>query len=301
MAMEPHLLPARCAEQGGTGGTNRSMDIFNPQGPVAAADQTILIDSVVIMLAIVVPTIIAILAFAYWFRQSNSRAFYLPNFGYSGRLELVVWSIPTLTIILLGGVAWVGSHQLDPSVTVEGTGSPVRIQVVSLDWKWLFIYPDQGIATVNSLTVPVGAPLNLQLTSASVMNAFFVPQLGSMIYTMNGMVTRLHLRADQEGTFKGLSAHFSGDGFPEMLFDVHVVSPLAFPKWVKSVASGGRVLNADSYEKLARQSIVTGNPTYRLENPLLFDEIVTLKIPPSPGPHLTSDGAQSYLGAPNAQ
>ncbi|MGH6714614.1 MAG: cytochrome ubiquinol oxidase subunit II [Bradyrhizobium sp.] len=277
------------------------MNIFNPQGPVAAADQTILIDSVAIMLAIVVPTIIAILAFAYWFRQSNARAFYLPNFAYSGRLELVVWGIPTLTIILLGGVAWIGSHRLDPSVVVEGTGSPVRIQVVSLDWKWLFIYPDQRIATVNSLTVPVGAPLNLQLTSASVMNAFFVPQLGSMIYTMNGMVTRLHLRADQEGTFKGLSSQFSGDGFPEMLFDVHVVSPLAFPKWVKSAASGGRVLNADSYKKLARQSIVKGNPTYRLENPLLFDEIVTQKIPPSPGPHLTSDGAQSYLGAPNAR
>ncbi len=301
MTMEPHLLPRVCAEQGGTGGIDRAMNIFNPQGPVAAADQTILIDSVAIMLAIVVPTIIAILAFAYWFRQSNARAFYLPNFAYSGRLELVVWGIPTLTIILLGGVAWIGSHRLDPSVVVEGTGSPVRIQVVSLDWKWLFIYPDQRIATVNSLTVPVGAPLNLQLTSASVMNAFFVPQLGSMIYTMNGMVTRLHLRADQEGTFKGLSSQFSGDGFPEMLFDVHVVSPLAFPKWVKSAASGGRVLNADSYKKLARQSIVKGNPTYRLENPLLFDEIVTQKIPPSPGPHLTSDGAQSYLGAPNAR
>jgi cytochrome o ubiquinol oxidase subunit II len=277
------------------------MNIFNPQGPVAAADQTILIDSVAIMLAIVVPTIIAILAFAYWFRQSNSRAFYLPNFAYSGRIELVVWAIPALTIILLGGVAWIGSHQLDPSVPVEGTGSPVRIQVVSLDWKWLFIYPDQGIATVNSLTVPVGAPLNLQLTSASVMNAFFIPQLGSMIYTMNGMVTRLHLRADQEGTFQGLSSNFSGDGFPEMLFDVHVVSPLEFPNWVKSTASGGRVLNADSFKKLARQSVVSGKPTFRLENPLLFDEIVTQKIPPAPGPHITSDGAQSYLGAPDAR
>ncbi len=277
------------------------MNIFNPQGPVAAADQTILIDSVAIMLAIVVPTIVAILAFAYWFRHSNSRAFYLPDFAYSGRLELVVWAIPALTVILLGGVAWIGSHQLDPSVPVEGTGSPVRIQVVSLDWKWLFIYPDQGIATVNTLTVPVGAPLNLQLTSASVMNAFFIPQLGSMIYTMNGMVTRLHLRADQEGTFQGLSSHFSGDGFPEMLFDVHVVSPLEFPDWVKSTASSGRVLNADSYKELARQSVVSGKPTFRLENPLLFDQIVTQKIPPSPGPHITSDGAQSYLGAPDAR
>ncbi|MGH6680497.1 MAG: ubiquinol oxidase subunit II, partial [Bradyrhizobium sp.] len=218
------------------------MDIFNPQGPVAAADQTILIDSVVIMLAIVVPTIVAILAFAYWFRQSNSRAFYLPNFGYSGRLELVVWSIPTLTVILLGGVAWVGSHQLDPSVPVEGTGSPVRIQVVSLDWKWLFIYPDQRIATVNSLTVPVGAPLNLQLTSASVMNAFFVPQLGSMIYTMNGMTTRLNLQADTPGVFHGLSSHFSGDGFSDMNFEVHAVAPKDFSDWVQATSKATATL-----------------------------------------------------------
>src|SRR5207302_4982838 len=142
--------------------------------------------------------------FAFWFRASNSRAFYWPGWGYSGRIELVVWSIPTLTVILLGGVAWIGSHQLDPGTPVGGTGSPVRIQAVSLDWKWLFIYPDQGIATVNTLTVPAGAELNFQLTSSSVMNTFFIPQLGSMIYTMNGMVTKLNLRADNEGKLQGL-------------------------------------------------------------------------------------------------
>src|SRR5579862_5982928 len=182
------------------------MNLLDPQGPVAAANSTILVDSVAIMLAIVVPTIVAIIAFAYYFRQSNTRAFYLPDFAHSGRIELVVWSIPTLTIILLGGVAWIGSHQLDPRVPVPGTGSPVRIQVVSLDWKWLFIYPDQRVATVNTLTVPVGAPLHFRLTSASVMNGFFIPQLGSMIYTMNGMVTRLELRADNVGETQGLSA-----------------------------------------------------------------------------------------------
>src|SRR3984885_25263 len=232
------------------------MNIFDPQGPIAAANRTILIDSVAIMLTIIVPTIAAIFAFAFWFRQSNSRAVYHPDWAESGRIELVVWSIPALTIMLLGGVAWIGSHQLDPAVPVEGTGTPIRIQVVSLDWKWLFIYPDQRIATVNTMTVPVGAPLQLDLTSASVMNAFFVPQLGSLIYTMNGMVTRLHLRADNEGALQGLSGHFSGDGFPGMLFDVNVVSPLAFSDWVESSARGsGEVLNADSYEKLAQQSV----------------------------------------------
>ena len=272
------------------------MNILDPQGPIGAADKTILIDSVAIMLAIVLPTIAAIFAFAFWFRASNTRARYLPEWEYSGRIELVVWSIPALTVILLGGVAWIGAHQLDPARPVEGTGIPVRIQVVSLDWKWLFIYPDQGVATVNSLTVPAGAPLRFELTSASVMNAFFIPQLGSMIYTMNGMVDRLELRADNVGNYQGLSAHFSGDGFPGMLFDVHVVSPIAFPDWVASAARSDQVLNADSYGKLARQSIETGRPIYRLDDPRLFDAIVTQQIPPSPGPRLTSESAQSYLG-----
>jgi cytochrome o ubiquinol oxidase subunit 2 len=277
------------------------MNILDPQGPIGAADRTILIDSVAIMLAIVLPTIAAIFAFAFWFRQSNSRAFYRPDWAHSGRIELVVWSIPALTVILLGGVAWIGAHLLDPAAPVEGTGSPVRIQVVSLDWKWLFIYPDQKVATVNTLTVPVGAPLHFELTSASVMNVFYVPQLGSMIYTMNGMVTRLNLRADQEGDLQGLSAHFSGDGFPDMLFDVHVISPLAFPDWVASTARSNQVLNADSYGKLARQSIETGRPTYRLEDPRLFGAIVMQQIPPGPGPHITSESAQSYLGATDAR
>jgi cytochrome o ubiquinol oxidase subunit II len=272
------------------------MNIFDPQGPIAAAQKTILIDSIGIMLAIVLPTIAAIFAFAYWFRESNPRATYQPHWAYSGRLELVVWSIPTLTIILLGGVAWIGSHQLDPAKPVDGTGPPIRIQVVSLDWKWLFIYPDQGIATVNTLTVPVGSPLNLELTSGSVMNAFFIPQLGSMIYTMNGMVTRLNLRADNQGTLQGLSSHFSGDGFPNMKFDVQVVPQLEFPNWVARTAQTDRVLNAESYGKLAQQSVETVTLTYRLEDPRLFHAIVTQEIPPGPGPKLTSESAQSHIG-----
>ena len=276
------------------------MNILDPQGPIGAADKAILIDSLAIMLAIVLPTIFAIFAFAYWFRASNTKAFYWPDWEYSGRIELVVWSIPALTVILLGGVAWIGSHQLDPAAPVAGTGNPVRIQVVSLDWKWLFIYPDQRIATVNALTVPAGAPLHLELTSGSVMTAFFIPQLGSMIYTMNGMVTRLELRADNAGTLQGLAAHFSGDGFPEMLFDVHVVSQLAFPDWVASTARTERVLNTESYNKLARQSVETAKPTFRLDDPRLFEAIATQKIPPAPGPRLTSESAQSHIGAPNA-
>ena len=262
-----------------------AMNILDPQGPIAAAEKTILIDSIAIMLAIVLPTIAAIFAFAFWFRKSNTRAFYWPDWEYSGRLELVVWSIPTLTVILLGGVAWIGSHQLDPAKPVDGTGQEITIQAVSLDWKWLFIYPDQRVATVNTLTVPVGAPLHFQLTSASVMNAFFIPQLGSMIYTMNGMVTRLELRADQVGNYQGLSSHFSGDGFPDMLFDVHVVSQTDFANWATSTARGDNVLNSDVYKKdLLKQSVPKDKPAFRLDEPLLFHDIATQKIPPGPGP-----------------
>src|ERR1700742_3319134 len=260
------------------------MNILDPQGPIAAADKTILIDSIAIMLAIVVPTIVAIFAFAWYFRKSNTRAFYWPDWEYSGRLEMVVWSIPALTIILLGGVAWIGAHQLDPAKPVAGTGEGVTIQVVSLDWKWLFIYPDQRIATVNTLTVPVGAPLHLQLSSGSVMNVFFVPQLGSMIYTMNGMVTRLELRADNVGNFQGLSAHFSGDGFPDMMFDVHVVSQTDFDNFASTTARGDKVLNADVYKKdLLKQSVPKDKPSWRLDEPLLFNDIATQKLPPGPG------------------
>ena len=277
------------------------MNILDPQGPVGAAETTILIDSIAIMLAIVVPTIIAIFAFAFYFRASNTKAAYWPDWEYSGRLELVVWSIPALTVILLGGVAWIGSHQLDPAAPVAGTGSPVRIQVVSLDWKWLFIYPDQRIATVNKLTVPAGAPLQFELTSGSVMTAFFIPQLGGMIYTMNGMVTHLNLRADNEGTLQGLAAHFSGDGFPEMLFDVDVVSQLGFDDWVTATSRTDRVLDPDSYQKLARQSLEPAKPTYRLADPGLFGAIASQMIPAAPGPQITSESAQSYLGAPDAR
>jgi cytochrome o ubiquinol oxidase subunit 2 len=278
-----------------------AMNILDPQGPIGAAEKTILIDSVAIMLAIVLPTIAAILGFAFWFRQSNAKASHRPDWAYSGRIELVVWSIPTLTVILLGGVAWIGSHQLDPAKPVAGTGNPVRIQVVSLDWKWLFIYPDQRIATVNALTVPAGAPLSFQLTSASVMNAFFIPQLGSMIYTMNGMVTRLELRADNEGSYQGLSTHFSGDGFADMLFDVRVVSPLAFADWAAGTARAGPVLNADSYGKLAQQSVESGTPVYRLDDPMLFDAIATQQIPPGPGPRPSSEATPPHFGAGHAR
>jgi cytochrome o ubiquinol oxidase subunit II len=277
------------------------MNILDPQGPIGAADKTILIDSVAIMLAIVLPTIVAIFAFAFWFRASNTRARYLPNWEYSGRIELVVWSVPALTIILLGGVAWIGAHQLDPAKAVEGSAKPLTIQAVSLDWKWLFIYPDQRVATINTLTVPAGVPLRFELTSSSVMNVFFIPQFGSMIYTMNGMATQLNLRADRPGTFQGLSAHFSGDGFSDMHFDVHVVPSEQFSKWAQDASRAEKSLDELSYGEIAKPSMKSQPAVYRLADPQLFNSIVTQKLPPSPGAQAGVKGADLPAGVADAR
>src|SRR6201746_822650 len=165
---------------------------------------------------------------------------------------MLVWSIPAMTVFLVGGVAWVGSHDLDPRKPIASTVEPIRVQVISLDWKWLFIYPAQGIASVNQLTIPVGTPVSFELTSSGVMNSFFVPQLGSQIYTMAGMVTRLHLQADQPGSYRGMSAQFSGEGFADMTFNVEAVTPDKFSEWVDATRSGGVELNAATYADLAK-------------------------------------------------
>jgi cytochrome o ubiquinol oxidase subunit 2 len=265
--------------------------VLDPKGFVGASDVTILIDSVIIMLAIVVPTILAILVFAWWFRASNTRAVHRPDFFYSGRIEMVVWAIPMLVIMLLGGVAWIGAHQLDPAAPLPGDKPPLEIQGVSLDWKWLFIYPDQHVATVNQLMLPVGVPVHFSLSSGSVMTAFFVPQLGSMIYTMNGMVSRLNLVADTQGTYYGEASHFSGDGFSDMHFDVHAMPPEQFTAWVKSTQNAGQTLDAKSYGTLAQQGVLTTPTTYGAVEPALFQQIATQKLPPGPGPDTSRPNA----------
>jgi cytochrome o ubiquinol oxidase subunit II len=251
-----------------------SEGVLNPKGPIATAERQILFNSLAIMLAIVIPTILATLSVAYWSRASNTRARYLPTFNYSGRLEVLVWAIPAMTVILVGGVAWVGSHDLDPRMPIVSTARAVRVQVVSLDWKWLFIYPENGMASVNQLTIPVGTPVSFELTSSSVMNSFFVPQLGSQIYTMAGMATRLHLQADHAGTYRGLSAQFSGDGFSEMRFVVDAVPPEDFARWVANARSAGPELDALTYAALATPSQAVAPFTYRDVAPDLFKTIL---------------------------
>jgi cytochrome o ubiquinol oxidase subunit 2 len=258
-----------------------SQGVLDPHGPIASAERQILFNSLGIMLAIVIPTIVATLGVAWWFRSSNRRATYLPEFEYSGRLELLVWSIPAMTVLLVGGVAWVGAHDLDPRKPISPTVKPLAVQVVSLDWKWLFIYPEQGIASVNHLTVPVGTPVSFELTSSSVMNSFFVPQLGSQIYTMSGMVTRLQLQADHPGSYPGLSANFSGEGFADMGFKVNAVPAAQFAQWVTAARNSGPALDATSYADLAKPSRALAPFTYRSVASGLFQQISSSPLPTS--------------------
>ena len=265
--------------------------ILSPAGPVGKAERTILLNSLAIMLAIVIPVILATLAFAWWFRASNRRAQRLPTWSYSGRIELIIWSIPALVVFFLGGIAWLGSHDLDPANPLPSRHKALEVDVVSLDWKWLFIYPEQGVASVNRLVAPIGVPLHLRITSASVLNVFFVPRLGTEIYAMNGMATQLYLQADEAGIFPGLAAHFSGDGFSDMNFEMQAVSPDEFAAWTSATSTGGPRLDDASYRTLLQQTENVKPYTYRAVQAGLFDAILEQKLPPGAGPQ---------TGRPNA-
>jgi cytochrome o ubiquinol oxidase subunit II len=258
------MLLASCQQTG----------LLDPRGPVAAAQRLLLINSTAIMLVVVVPVILMALGFAWWYRSSNPRAARSEELAYEGRVDFVVWSIPALVVILLGGIAWVGSHRLDPRAPLESTAKPLPVEVVSLDWKWLFIYPDQGIAAVNQLVIPVGTPINFRLTSATVMNSFLVQQLGSQIYTMPGMTTHVNLLADWPGEYPGISANFSGNGFAWMHFLVKAVPAADFEGWVAQVRGSGPALDIPAYAQLAKPSQAVPPTTYRSVDPNLFERIV---------------------------
>ncbi len=255
-----------------------SQGVLDPHGPIGAAERSILFDSLAIMLTIVIPVIVATLGVAWWFRASNTRARYLPTWAYSGRIEIVIWAIPAMVVLLLGGIAWIGSHELDPARPIPSNTPAIEVDVVALDWKWLFLYPEQGVASVNRLVVPAGTPVSLRITSATVMNSFFVPQLGSQIYAMAGMTTQLNLLADRAGQYPGLSAQFSGDGFSGMRFVVDAVPQDQFAAWAAGARKAGAPLDAESYAALYRPSKYVPPRTYSAIDPGLFDKIVAMKV-----------------------
>jgi cytochrome o ubiquinol oxidase subunit II len=252
--------------------------VLDPHGPIGLSEKVILFDATAIMLAVVIPVIALTLAFAWWFRAGNRSAQYKPDWQYSGRIELIIWAIPALLIAFLGGMAWISAHDLDPPKPLAAKERPVEIEVVSLDWRWLFIYPDQGIATVNQLTVPAGVPIHFRLTSTSVMNSFFIPQLGSQIYTMPGMTTQLNLLADESGTYKGLSAQFSGAGFSDMRFELVATSAEQYQQWLGETRARGGALDKVAFASLSRPSHAAEPLSFGQVDPELFNIVANGKI-----------------------
>jgi cytochrome o ubiquinol oxidase subunit 2 len=233
--------------------------LLHPAGDVAHQQSDLMIASVIIMGIIIVPVLIATFAIAWRYRASNEKADYEPEWDHSTQLELVVWAAPLLIIIVLGAMTWIGTHQLDPYRSLTRIGAhrpvaedvqPLEVEVVSLNWKWLFFYPQYGIATVNELAAPVDRPIHFKLTSTETMNSFFIPSLAGQIYTMPGMQTVLHAVINKTGDFDGFSSNYSGLGFTDMRFRFHGVSEQNFSQWVAKVRSDGSNLDTQTFDQL---------------------------------------------------
>ena len=224
--------------------------IFNPKGQIGQDEKDLLITAVLLMLLVVIPVIVMTVMFAWKYRASV-KARYEPNWAHSTAVEVVVWSIPCLIIIVLSVLTWRSTHELDPYKPLVSVKKPITIEAVSMDWKWLFIYPELGIATVNEIAFPLNTPVDFKITSDSVMNSFFIPQLGSQIYSMAGMVTSLHLIANEAGQYAGISANYSGHGFSKMRFTARALAQQSdFDQWVATVKSSQTVLDAERLKTL---------------------------------------------------
>ena len=227
--------------------------VLDPKGQIGIDEKNLIIIATVLMLLVVIPVIVMTLYFAWKYRDTQTHEIYAPKWAHSTKIEAFVWAIPILIVIVLGVITWESTHSLDPYKPIEGKGKHLTVEVVSLNWKWLFIYPDQGIATVNELVFPANVPVEYKITSESTMNSFFIPQLGSQIYSMAGMETKLHLIANEPGTFKGFSANYSGAGFSGMKFNA-IATPTQgdFDKWVSDVKAKGNKLTKANYYELAK-------------------------------------------------
>ncbi len=248
--------------------------LFDPKGPVGESERWIIIISFVLMMIVVIPVYVMVVWFPWKYRASNTEAEYDPKWSHSTKIEFFIWLVPAIIITLLSIILWRSTHQLDPYKPIESAAQPIVIEAVSMDWKWLFIYPDEQIATVNEIVFPVHVPLSFKITSDTVMTSFFIPQLGSQIYAMAGMQTKLHLLADETGTFVGQNQQFSGDGYSEMQFKAISVSREEFDAWLEKVRQASEVLDTARYEKLTEPSI--GDPVKHFSsvNPGLFGHIM---------------------------
>lgn len=263
------------------------MVVLAPAGDVAAQQRDLLVVSTLLMLIIIVPVMALTVFFAWRYRHSNASATYAPDWDHSTKLELVIWAAPLLIIICLGALTWLGTHLLDPyrridriepGQPVTQLNKPLRVEVVALDWKWLFIYPDYGIAAVNELAAPVNQPIDFRITSSAVMNSFYIPALAGQIYAMPGMETKLHAVINRPGTYSGFSANYSGAGFSGMRFAFQGLSDDAFSQWVAQARTASAALNRDSYLELEKPSENETVRHYASVDPDLYGAILNLCV-----------------------
>lgn len=251
-----------------------SMVLFNPQGDIGVQEKNLILIALGLMLLVVIPVIALTLFFAWRYRESNTRATYAPKWSHSTAIEVVVWSIPCVIVVTLAVLIWRTTHSLDPYRPIESQTRPVRVDVVALNWKWLFIYPDYGVASVNQLAIPVDTPVDFRITAQSLMNSFFVPALGSQVYAMAGMQTQLHLIANRPGVYAGRSAAFSGPGFSDMHFDTLATSRADFDAWIARAKASPLSLDKAAYGVLAQPAAKVPVALYRAVEPGLFDDVV---------------------------
>lgn len=229
--------------------------LLNPKGIIAHQEKHILLFSAALMLVVVVPVIFMCLFFAWRYRESNTKAKYTPDWSHSTAIEVVVWTIPCIIILILGIVTWTSSHELDPYRPLDSNAqNTVTVQAIALDWKWLFIYPDYNIATVNYVQLPVNTPIRFLITADGAMNSLQIPQLAGQIYAMAGMQSKLHLQASHTGEYRGFSANYSGEGFSDMNFRVKVSSREEFMNWVKTVRQSSSALTMNEFQQLVKPS-----------------------------------------------
>ena len=255
--------------------------VLNPKGTIAYQERQLIIYAVLLALIVVIPVFTLLGVFAYRYRETNTKAKYSPELDGNKIAETIWWVVPSAIILVLGIIAWNSSHTLDPYKAISSNKKPITIQVVALDWKWLFIYPKQNIATVNFFQVPMQTPINFQITSDAVMNSFWIPQLGGQIYAMPGMSTQLHLMASGVGSYSGVSANISGEGFAGMTFTAKSSSDSSFNNWVNSVKKMPQALTQASYSKLAQPSQNVAPIYYSSSTSSLYDTIIDkYMVPP---------------------
>ena len=254
------------------GGCDRLV-ILNPKGPIADAQRGLMIDAFTVMMIVVVPVIVLVFLFALRYRAGRN-ARYEPTWAYSAKIDAFVWLVPALIVIAVAVLLWRSTHKLDPYREIASSTPPLDVQVVGLDWKWLFIYPEQGVASVNQLAIPAGRPISLRITSDTVMNSFYVPALAGQIYAMAGMQTRLQILADQPGKFVGRNTQYSGGGFSDQFFEVVATNPADFDAWVARARQVPGKLDPPTYAKLAERSRLNPITLYSAVEPRLFDSII---------------------------